>query len=142
MVSAGRAVSEQNMVRCSVCAGTGICGNCHGSGIDQTDAGSELGIPCLQCHGTKQCHACSGNGQVPRGTYEPGQRITVPNPDNPGIRLSATYLEVAVNEPATISDPRVVGGTRKVDQARIRYDDGDRDGTVGLVPFSDIERVS
>ena len=66
--------------------------------------------------------------------FEHGQRITVPDPDDPQGRVVATFLEVAVGKPATISDPRVEGGTRKVDQAWVRYEDG----TAGLVPFFEI----
>ena len=65
--------------------------------------------------------------------FEAGQRITVPNPDNPGGRLAATFLEVAVGRPATIAG-------RKVDQAWVRYEEGDRDGITGLVPWPDLHR--
>lgn len=42
-----------------------VCGNCKGSGVDRSDQGRELGIPCPACKGRKVCSACGGKGKVP-----------------------------------------------------------------------------
>jgi hypothetical protein len=60
-------MGEHDLVRCPACNASGICGICHGSGVDQTDCSAELGIVCPECGGTKACPACGGTGRVPRG---------------------------------------------------------------------------
>jgi hypothetical protein len=72
----------------------------------------------------------------PRGT-----RVTVPNPDGEG-RIAASFEEVDPNHPGEVSDPRVVGGVRKFDQAWLVYADGNLEGTTGLVDCRQIKAAA
>jgi hypothetical protein len=57
--------------------------------------------------------------------------VTVPNPDGDG-RIAATYYGVT-DQPVWIDAPGVVGGGYFADTARVRYEEGVREGTTGLV---------
>ena len=69
--------------------------------------------------------------------FSKGQRVTVPDPDGDG-RITATFHGADPSRPGEVPDPHVAGGTRLVDQAWVVYDEGDRDGTTGLVPYEHI----
>jgi hypothetical protein len=71
-------------------------------------------------------------GMFPRGT-----RVTVPNPDGEG-RIAAEFQAVDPSRPGEVSDPRVVRGTRPVDQAWVVYAEGELEGTTGLVDCAKI----
>jgi hypothetical protein len=62
--------------------------------------------------------------------FASGASIIVPDPDNEGRQLAATFLEVAVGEPI---DGR--------DSAWVRYEEGERSGTTGRVPYFRIRRA-
>jgi hypothetical protein len=64
--------------------------------------------------------------------------FTVPNPDGEG-RVRASFAGFAPDQPETIDDLNVVGGKRKVDRIWVRYEEGERADTTGLVRRSDIE---
>jgi hypothetical protein len=66
----------------------------------------------------------------------PATKITFTDPDGNG-RIAGTFLEVS-DQPMTINDPGVVGGTRRVDTAWVRYSEGEREGLTQLVPCFDI----
>lgn len=59
--------------------------------------------------------------------FSRGDAVTVPDPDETGGRLRATFQEVAVNEPI---DGR--------DTAWVVYEQGEREGTTGRVPYFQI----
>jgi hypothetical protein len=69
---------------------------------------------------------------------QPKRIHTVPDPDSAG-RIRASFAGYAPEHPETINDPRVVGGTRQVDRVWMRYEEGEREGLVGLVRWSDID---
>jgi hypothetical protein len=62
---------------------------------------------------------------------------TIPNPDGVG-RVWVTFVAFATGEPATVDDPRMVSGKRQVDQVRVRFEEGEREGTTALVPATDV----
>ena len=63
---------------------------------------------------------------------------TIPNPDGDG-RVAVTVLRPGAGESVTVDDPRVVGGRRLVDVVRVRVEEGEREGTYGVVPRKDVE---
>jgi hypothetical protein len=59
--------------------------------------------------------------------FSRGDAVTVPDPDDAAARLRATFQEVALGEPI---DGR--------DAAWVVYEDGEREGTSGRVPYFQI----
>lgn len=59
--------------------------------------------------------------------FSRGDAVTVPDPDDAGARLRGTFQEVAVGEPI---DGR--------DAAWVVYEQGEREGTTGRVPYFQI----
>jgi hypothetical protein len=55
-----RMTSEQ-LVRCTVCRGTGLCSACGGTGVADVD---QANAPCPECGGSGTCAACRGAGRV------------------------------------------------------------------------------
>lgn len=58
---------------------------------------------------------------------EENDKVWAPNPDSDG-EIRATFLTIAVGEPIAIN------GINR-DAARITFEEGDREGTTGRVPF-------
>jgi hypothetical protein len=58
-------MGEHDLVRCTACNGSGVCGSCRGTSRDEIDGDPEL--TCPDCAGTNACPACGGTGRVPRG---------------------------------------------------------------------------
>lgn len=68
-------------------------------------------------------------------SYEPGQRVTVPNPDGDG-RVTATFAASCDPDQAvTVDTPN---GPVLRDTAWIRYAEGEREGTTGRYVYADI----
>jgi hypothetical protein len=80
-------------------------------------------------------HRRSGRSLATLGRVEEGQRIWVLDPDEGWV--AAVYL--GVGDPEEIEDARVVGGKRKRDRAWVQYEEGEREGTTGLHPFTGSE---
>ena len=62
--------------------------------------------------------------------FQDGDKITFPDPHEPGTIAQGTFCEVAVNEPI---DGRGA--------AWVRYTDGERDGLAARVPYHQIRRA-
>ena len=54
-------------VECGLCGGTGKCTECHGSGLDATDA---VESECVECCGAGRCHECEGAGKRPTWLHD------------------------------------------------------------------------
>src|SRR5258708_6140598 len=52
------------MSDCKACGGSGVCGECYGSGKRYD------GEPCNYCKGTKTCRTCGGSGKGERGSWD------------------------------------------------------------------------
>lgn len=52
-----RESEETAMSECKACGGSGVCGECYGSGKRYD------GQPCNYCKGTKNCRTCGGSGK-------------------------------------------------------------------------------
>ena len=125
------------------------CPRCAGSGqIPWTPPPGTVAAPGSR---TVSCPRCDGIGEVdalgadetpvPEGAAQPRRRggptdlsgfssgdpVTVPDPNDEGVRIRATFRDVAVDEPI---DGR--------DAAWVVYDEGEREGTTGRVPYFQI----
>lgn len=123
-----------------------ICPKCGGSG--QVPAPPIAGMVPTPGSREVNCPRCGGEGEIVgldpgevpvpadealsrrRGGvgdvagYSDGDAVTVPDPNNVGARIRATFKEVAVGEPI---DGR--------DAVWVRYDEGPLSGTTGKVPY-------
>jgi hypothetical protein len=70
--------------------------------------------------------------------FQPNQLITFPDPHSGGERVAGRFHEVAVGRPATIIDPRYIGGIRRTDQAWVSYESGECKGMTALVIYRSI----
>lgn len=63
--------------------------------------------------------------------FKTGDRVSVPDPDGPGRRISATFQQAAVGDEQPKTGPSL---------AWITYEEGERHGTTDRLPFSEIRR--
>ena len=54
-------------VECGLCGGTGKCTECHGNGLDATDA---VESECVECCGAGRCHECEAAGKRPTWLHD------------------------------------------------------------------------
>jgi hypothetical protein len=73
-----------------------------------------------------------------RALFQPDQLISFRDPNANDARTADHIHEIAVGRPATIIDPRCIGGIRRTDQAWVFIRRGECKGMTALVIYSSI----
>jgi hypothetical protein len=104
---------------------TVTCSRCDGDGKVDTLGPEDVPVPKDAARRRRR------GGPTDTSGFSSGDPVNVPDPDNEGARIRATFQEVAVGEPI---DGR--------DAAWVIYGEGRREGTTGRVPYFQIRSAT